>query len=95
MSICCCSLAGSAACMRCQQNPMSAFTHTLPPQYWPHPVPETNPPGTQPQIMPWFYIPEQPKVLPVPEKIIEEYDKDGKLVKRTIIRGGENEDKNV
>ena len=67
MTICCCSLAGTAACMHCPNNPAST---TAWPQY--HPWVQTIEPGPYPH----------PIMI---KRITEEFDKDGKLIKRITI----------
>ena len=70
---CCCSLAGTAACLSCSQRQVM-FTD------WTYP--HTN--------VPWWIpgYPETPApapVAPTPKKTtVEEYDKDGKLIRRII-----------
>ena len=71
---CCCSLAGTAACLICNQR-QAMFTD------WTYPHQHTD--------VPWW-IPGYPEVpvapsAPAPKKTtVEEYDKDGKLIRRVI-----------
>ena len=82
--VCCCSLAGTAACMRCPNNPMSTVT------WWPQWQWPQNQPGwpykdnTLPSYPAPTTLPIQPPVEPL-KKVIEEFDGEGKLIKRTTI----------
>lgn len=73
MNICCCSLAGTPACANCPNN-LANMAISGPHDY------------TLPQSPRPYYAPQTLTLWPAHGKVvIEEYDKDGKLVKRTVI----------
>lgn len=77
MRVCCCSLAGTAACFTCSNRPVAYQDWTMPSPFhpfpFPPPIPQWNAPGTGDAS------------TPAPKKTtVEEYDKNGKLIRRII-----------
>jgi hypothetical protein len=81
---CCCSLAGTPACVTCPNRIIPDWTSPLKDFKF-------NDPNTQPSWPWWVLLPPYTPgtVQPVPHKtVIEEFDSDGKLLKRTTIEDG-------